>query len=79
MKNIIQYFLENGIPELERIRKDFIGNPSLFDECVEETKKTVLGIACHFLSSLLEEWNTLLEESVRGRQRAAMRGRGAGR
>lgn len=64
MKNIIQYFLENGIPELEKIRIDFIGNPSLFDECVEETKKTVLDFACQFLSGLLEEWNTLLEGSV---------------
>ncbi len=31
MKNSIQYFTENGIPELEKIKRDFMENPAVFD------------------------------------------------
>lgn len=67
MENSIHYFTENGIPELEKIRINFMKAPSLFDECAEEVKKIFLKIACQFLSELLEEGNTLLEESVKRR------------
>lgn len=39
MNNSIQYFLENGIPGLEKIKKDFLANPACFDEYIEEVKK----------------------------------------
>lgn len=67
MENSIHYFLENGIPELEKIRIVFMKSPSLFDECAEEIKKVFLKAACQFLSELLEEGNTLLEESLKRR------------
>ena len=67
MENSIQYFLENGIPELEKIRINFMKAPSLFDECAEEIKKVFLKTACRFLSELLDEGNTLLEESLKRR------------
>lgn len=39
MENSIQYFVENGIPDLEKIRINFMKTPSLFDECAEAVKK----------------------------------------
>ncbi len=39
MKNSIQYFTENGIPELEKIKMNFMANPEMFDQCVEEVWK----------------------------------------
>lgn len=67
MENSIHYFLENGIPELEKIRIDFMKAPSLFDERAEEIKGVFLKAACQFLSELLEEGNTMLEESLKRR------------
>lgn len=67
MKNSIQHFVENGIPELEKIRINFMKAPSLFDECAEEVKKIFLKTACMLLSEWLEEGNTLLEESLKRR------------
>lgn len=67
MKNSIQDFVENGIPELEKIRINFMKAPSLFDERAEEIKGVFLKAACQFLSELLEEGNTLLEESLKRR------------
>ena len=67
MNNSIQYFLENGIPGLEKIKKDFFTNPACFDEYIEEVKKIVLDLGCHIISEVLEECNTLLEESLKRR------------
>ncbi len=67
MNNSIQYFLENGIPGLEKIKKDFFTNPACFDEYIEEVKKIVLDLGCHIISGVLEECNTLLEESLKRR------------
>lgn len=39
MENSIHYFGENGIPKLEKFQINFMKSLSLFDECVEETKK----------------------------------------
>ena len=46
MKNSIQYFTENGIPELEKIKMNFMENPAVFDKCVEEVWKVFLQTAC---------------------------------
>ena len=63
MNNSIQYFLENGIPELEKIKKDFLSNPGHFDEYVEKVRGSMLDFACHIISEVLEECNALLEGS----------------
>ena len=65
MNNSIQYFLENGIPGLEKIKKDFFTNPMCFDEYIENVKNIVLDFGCHIISEALEECNTLLEESMK--------------
>ena len=67
MNNSIQYFLENGIPGLEKIKKDFFTNPVCFDEYIEKVKNIVLDFACHIISEALEECNILLEESLKRR------------
>lgn len=67
MNNSIQYFLENGIPELEKVKKDFFTNPMCFDEYIEEVKNIVLYFGCHIVSEVLEECNILLEESLKRR------------
>ncbi|WP_334090207.1 ISLre2 family transposase [Helicobacter typhlonius] len=67
MNNSIQYFLENGIPGLEKIKKDFFTNPMCFDEYIENVKNIVLDFGCHIISETLEECNTLLEESFKRR------------
>ena len=67
MNNSIQYFLENGIPGLEKVKKDFYSNPMCFDEYIEEVKNIVLDFGCHIVSEVLEECNILLEESLKRR------------
>lgn len=76
MKNSIQYFLENGIPELEKIRINFMKEPSRFDEHMDKIGKVFLKVACHFASELLEEGNTLLEESLKRRMSWQIKDRG---
>ena len=39
MNNSIQYFLENVIPGLEKIKKDFFTNPMCFDKYIEKCEK----------------------------------------
>ena len=65
MNNSIQYFLENGIPKLEKTKKDFFTNPMCFDEYIENVKKIVLDFGCHIITEALEECNMLLEESMK--------------
>ncbi len=65
MNNSIQYFLENGIPKLEKTKKDFFTNPVCFDEYIENVKNIVLDFGCHIISEALEECNTLLEENMK--------------
>ncbi len=65
MNNSIQYFLENGIPGLEKIKKDFFTNPMCFDKYIENVKNIVLDFVCHIISEVLEECNILLEESMK--------------
>ena len=67
MKNSIQHFTENGIPKLEKIKRNFMEPPATFDQCVNETWDVFLEIACHFISEWLEECNTLLEISRKRR------------
>ena len=67
MKNSIQYFIEKGIPELEKIERNFMENPIQFDECVKEVESVFLKIACCFVSECLEECNRLLESSLKRR------------
>lgn len=65
MKNSIQYFTENGIPELEKIKLNFMESPAMFDKCVDEVWKVFLQTACHFICGWLEECNTLIEDSLK--------------
>ncbi len=76
MDNSIQYFLENGIPELEKIKKDFLSNPGHFDEYIEKVKGIMLDFGCHIIPGVLEECNTLLEESLKRRLHWHVKDRG---
>ncbi len=67
MKNSIQYFTENGIPELEKIKMNFMANPEMFDQCAEEVWKVFLQTACCLVCGWLEECNTFLESSLKRR------------
>ena len=55
MDNSIQYFLENGILELEKTEKDFLSNPEHFDGYIEKVKGIMLDFGCHIISGVLEE------------------------
>ena len=68
--------MENGIPGLEKIKKDFFTNPACFDEYIEEVKKIVLDLGCHIISGVLEECNVLLEESLKRRLHWHVKDRG---
>ena len=76
MNNSIQYFLENGIPKLEKTKKDFLSNPGHFDEYVEKVRDNMLDFACHIISGVLEECNVLLEESLKRRLHWHVKDRG---
>lgn len=65
MRNSIQHFIKNGIPELEKIRINFFKDPSCINECIEKIIQIVLEQVCIFISFMLEEYNTLLEESMK--------------
>lgn len=67
MNNSIQYFLEKGIPELEKNKKDFFNDPACFDGYIEKVKNILMDFGCHIISEALEECNTLLEESLKRR------------
>lgn len=55
MKNSIQYFLENGIPELEKIRISFMKEPGRFDEYMDKIGKMFLKATCHFTLELIRQ------------------------
>jgi len=76
MKNSIQYFTENGIPELEKIKLNFMENPAAFDQCVNKAWKVFLKTACCFISGWLEECNMLLENSMKRRLSWQIKDRG---
>lgn len=65
MNNIIQYFSENGIEELEKIKLNFLKDPSHFEVCVMEVLGIFLKMACMLISEWLEECNTMLEASLK--------------
>ena len=65
MYNSIQHFVEYGIPQLEENQKIFMMNPSLLGECVERVKKIMQELGCQILSEMVEECNTMLEDSVK--------------
>ena len=67
MRNSIQYFTENGIPELEKIKLNFLENPAMFDKCVDKVCKVFLQTACCLICGWLEEYNTFLESSLKRR------------
>ncbi len=69
MKNSIQYFTEKGIPELEKIKINFMETPAMFDKCVKEVLQVLLRFACCLICEWLEECNTLLECSAKRRGR----------
>lgn len=68
MKNSIQYFTEKGIPELEKIKINFMETPAMFDKCVKEVLQVLLRFACCLICEWLEECNTLLECSAKRRE-----------
>lgn len=65
MYNSIQYFVEYGIPQLEENKKTFMENPSLLGECAVQVKQIMLELGCQILSEIVEECNTMLEDSVK--------------
>ena len=65
MNNIIQYFSENGIEELEKIKLNFLKDPSHFEVCVMKVLGIFLKMACILISERLEECNTMLEASLK--------------
>ena len=67
MKNSIQYFTEKGIPELEKIKINFMETPAMFDKCIKEVLQVLLRFACCLICEWLEECNTLLECSAKRR------------
>jgi len=67
MKNSIPHFIEKGIPELEKIKINFMKNPAVFDKCVEEVLQVFLQAARFLVCEWLEECNTLLECSAKRR------------
>ena len=69
MRNSIQYFTEKGIPELEKIKINFMENPAKFDKSVKEVLQVLLRFACCLICEWLEECNTLLECSAKRRGR----------
>lgn len=67
MYNSIQHFVEYGIPQLEENQKIFMENPSRLGECAVRVKEIMLGLGCQILSEMMEECNTMLEDSVKRR------------
>lgn len=67
MYNSIQHFVENGIPQLEENQKKFMENPSSFEECVVRVKHVMFELGCQIISEMLEECNTMLEDSMKRR------------
>ena len=65
MYNSIQHFVEYGIPQLEENQKAFMENPSLLGECAVQVKQIMLELGCQILSEIVEECNTMLEDSVK--------------
>lgn len=65
MYNSIQYFVKYGIPQLEENQKTFMENPSLLGECAVQVKQIMLELGCRILSEIVEECNTVLEDSVK--------------
>ena len=71
MNNSIQQFAEMEIPKLEQIEKKFFQNPFCFPQCVftlRPLRRILTEIGCQFLSGMLEEYNTMLEGSVKRRR-----------
>lgn len=64
----IQYFVEKGIPQLEKVQKSFMQNPLCMETCVNEIKQILLELGRQFLSEILGECNTMLEASVKRRE-----------
>lgn len=67
MYKSIQHFVENGIPQLEEIQKNFMENPSFLGEYAVQMKQIILELGCRILSEMVEECNTMLEDSVKRR------------
>ena len=65
MYNSIQHFVKYGIPQLEETQKTFMENPSLLGECAVQVKQIMLELGCQILSEIVEECNTMLEDSVK--------------
>ena len=76
MNNSIQHFIKNGISGLEKIEKDFLNDPACFDVYIEKVKNIMLDFGNHIVSEVLEECNTLLEESLKRRQEWHIKDRG---
>lgn len=64
----IQYFVEKGIPQLEKVQKSFMQNPLDMGNCVNEVKQIMLELGRKFLSEMLGTCNTMLEDSVKRRE-----------
>lgn len=65
MYNSIQHFVEYGIPQLEENQKTFMEDPSLLGEYAVQVKKVMQEFGSQILSEMVEECNTMLEDSVK--------------
>lgn len=55
MNNSIQYFVKNGIPGLEKSKKDFFNDSACFDGYIEKVKNILLDFGSYVISEALEE------------------------
>jgi len=60
--------VEYGIPQLEKTLKNFMENPSKMELCVFHIKEIVMELGCEILSEIMDECNTMLEDSAKRRE-----------
>lgn len=65
MYNSIRHFVKYGIPQLEENQKTYMKNPSLLGEYAVRVKQIMLELGCRILFEMVEECNTMLEDSVK--------------
>ena len=75
MYHSIQHFVENGIPKLEKNQRSFIENPSNLGEWIKEVKRILMEFGGQIVSEMLEECNTMLEESGKRQRNWQMKDR----
>ena len=67
MYHSIQHFVKNRIPKLEKNQKNFMETPSSLEKTIKEVKQILMEFGYQIVSEMLEECNTMLEESRKRR------------